>query len=49
MMGYVAVAFFEGSPDKAMAALLGNERDQLGETQVERLERLLAEAKADGE
>jgi predicted transcriptional regulator len=47
MMGYVVRTFFEGSPDKAMAALLGNERDRLDETQVERLERLLAEAKAE--
>lgn len=45
MMTYVVRTFFGGSPAKAMAALLGRERDTLTEAQLARLERLIAEAR----
>ena len=45
MMTYVVRTFFGGSPAKAMAALLGGDRDALSEAQLSRLERLIAEAR----
>lgn len=45
MMGYVVRTFFEGSPAKAMAALLGAEREGLSEVDLKRLERLVADGK----
>jgi BlaI family penicillinase repressor len=42
LMAHVVRTFFEGSPAKAMAALLGSDGDRLTEAQVERLEVLLA-------
>lgn len=45
MMTYVVRTFFGGSPAKAMAALLGRERESLSEAQLARLERLIAEAR----
>jgi BlaI family transcriptional regulator, penicillinase repressor len=45
MMTYVVRTFFGGSPARAMAALLGRERDTLTAAQLDRLERLLAEAR----
>jgi hypothetical protein len=46
MMTYVVRTFFGGSPDKAMAALLGSEGSTLTEAQVDRIEKLLAGARA---
>ena len=45
MMNYVVRTFFGGSPAKAMAALLGREREALTDAQLRRLERLIAEAR----
>ncbi len=45
MMTYVVRTFFGGSPAKAMAALLGRDRDALSEAQLDRLERLIAETR----
>jgi BlaI family penicillinase repressor len=45
MMTYVVRTFFGGSPAKAMAALLGRDRDTLTDAQLKRLERLIAEAR----
>jgi predicted transcriptional regulator len=45
MMTYVVRTFFGGSPAKAMAAMLGRDRDALTDVQLERLEKLIAEAR----
>lgn len=45
MMSHVVRTFFGGSPAKAMAALLGREGDALTNAQLDRLERLIAEAR----
>ncbi|HWT11364.1 MAG TPA: BlaI/MecI/CopY family transcriptional regulator [Allosphingosinicella sp.] len=45
MMTYVVRTFFGGSPAKAMAALLGREREALTDAQLTRLERLIADAR----
>ena len=45
MMTYVVRTFFGGSPDKAMAALLGGEAGKLTEAQLDRIESLVAETK----
>ena len=44
MMRHVVTTFFDGSPAKAMAALLGEERE-LSDTQLDRLEALISEAR----
>ena len=49
MMSHVVRTFFGGSPAKAMAALLGREREALTDAQLDRLERLIAEAREKGE
>lgn len=49
MLGHVVRTFFGGSPTRAMAALLGRDGAELTDTQLNRLERLIAEArKKDG-
>ena len=48
MMRYVVRTFFGGSPSRAMAALLGSERDGLTSEQLDRIEALLAEEKTQG-
>ena len=45
MMRHVVRTFFDGSPAKAMAALLGDDRDALSDAQLDRLEKLIAEAR----
>lgn len=45
MMRHVVRTFFGGSPAKAMAALLGSDRDSLTDAQLERLEKLIAQAR----
>jgi predicted transcriptional regulator len=45
MMRHVVTTFFDGSPAKAMAALLGHEREALSDSQLDRLEKLIAEAR----
>lgn len=40
--------FFDGSPEKAVAALLSESRSRLGEDELERLSRLIAEARKEG-
>jgi BlaI family transcriptional regulator, penicillinase repressor len=45
MMSHVVRTFFGGSPAKAMAALLGREREALSDAQLDRLERLISEAR----
>ena len=49
MMSHVVRTFFGGSPAKAMAALLGRERDALTDAQLDRLERLIAETRGKSE
>lgn len=46
MIGHVVRTFFGGSPVQAMAALLGQEGEKLTETQLVRLETLIAEARS---
>jgi predicted transcriptional regulator len=48
MLSHVVRTFFGGSPTRAMAALLGQERAPLSEAQLARLERLIAEAREKG-
>jgi predicted transcriptional regulator len=48
MMSHVVRTFFGGSPARAMAALLGREGDSLNDAQLDRLERLIAEARDKG-
>lgn len=48
MMRHVVRTFFDGSPAKAMAALLGHERDTLSDAQLDRLEKLIADARGTG-
>jgi predicted transcriptional regulator len=40
--------FFEGSPEKAVAALLSESKSRLSEDELERLSRLIAEARKEG-
>jgi predicted transcriptional regulator len=40
--------FFDGSPEKAVAALLSESKSRLGEDELERLSRLIAEARKEG-
>ena len=40
--------FFEGSPEKAVAALLSESKNRLSEDELERLSRLIAEARKEG-
>ena len=40
--------FFGGSPEEAVAALIDESRDQLGEAELERLAALIAAARAEG-
>ena len=48
MISHVVRTFFGGSPDKAMAALLGREGGSLTDAQLDRLERLIAEQRGRG-
>ena len=48
MISHVVRTFFGGSPAKAMAALLGREGGALTDAQLDRLERLIAEARGRG-
>jgi predicted transcriptional regulator len=48
MIRHVVRTFFGGSPANAMAALLGKEGDSLGDAQLDRLERLIAETRERG-
>jgi predicted transcriptional regulator len=45
MMRHVVSTFFDGSPARAMAALLGPDRESLSDAQLDRLEKLIAEAR----
>ena len=45
MMRHVVRTFFDGSPAKAMAALLGHDRETLSDAQLDRLEKMIAEAR----
>jgi predicted transcriptional regulator len=45
MISHVVRTFFGGSPAKAMAALLGRDGEALSTAQLDRLERLIAEAR----
>jgi len=45
MMSHVVRTFFAGSPTNAMAALLGRERHSLTDAQLDRLAKLIAEAR----
>ena len=49
MMRHVVRTFFGGSPAKAMAALLGRDRNSLTDAQLERLEKLIGEAREKSE
>jgi predicted transcriptional regulator len=40
--------FFDGSPEKVVAALLGNERSRISEEELERIAGLLDRARKDG-
>jgi predicted transcriptional regulator len=40
--------FFDGSPEKAVAALLGGEASKLTEDQLERIAQMIARARKDG-
>jgi predicted transcriptional regulator len=40
--------FFDGSPEKAVAALLSESKSRLGEEELSRLSRLIAEARKEG-
>ena len=40
--------FFDGSPEKAVAALLGGEASRLTEEQLERIAAMIAQARKDG-
>lgn len=45
---HVVETFFDGSPEKAVAALLGNEAAKLSDEQLDRIEDLIAKARKDG-
>lgn len=45
---HVIETFFDGSPEKAVAALLGGEATKLSDEQLDRITDLLAKARKDG-
>ncbi len=45
---HVIETFFDGSPEKAVAALLGGEATKLSDEQLDRITALLAKARKDG-
>jgi BlaI family transcriptional regulator, penicillinase repressor len=45
---HVIETFFDGSPEKAVAALLGGEASKLSDEQIERIAAMVAKAKKEG-
>ena len=45
---HLVATFFEGSPEKAVAALLGGEGAKLTDEQLERIAHMIANARKDG-
>src|SRR5438093_6901287 len=48
VLRYMIETFFEGSPEKAVAALLGKRGSDLSEEQLERMSQLIEKAKKEG-